>query len=870
MDKYRLVAWGVNKEKLAELRKNGQDTDYAVSSALVFYADGTSEYVEFPTYDDFMILYNEVMTNGLKEEDMTTLFDTSKAYNDLDLVSQSGIVFSDKTKAAFLAGKSLSPETREKVIARIEENNKQLILTPTSKIGEPMPEEEEEVEKEEDKFAKNAAMAAGIIGAGVIGLGAGLALANDDEPVIQPIVSEMNQEDSIVETPSMVDKDFAYYKENALETSQKDFFVNKAEVWLNETNAQESWQRVILDSEKAKELGYTDNECVFGFTAEDAYNLALRFNDMTKEEYVTLTGGKELDVVHIMDDSASQTNGTLSTIISYYVCSDECDLNIDKIINFNEQEVAQIEKFEKLFKEYKVLDTDETSKAAEEKMQEIKSELVEFAHNPDSNIANAKSYVLRTFAPAASIISQTHQYQDKIEITVKNTKTGNQETKSVKTDLFDELTMRTLITGYDKTWDSEQYLENLGISSSKYNLLYNDVETSIADLSCSGQSAKLNEVNEYINSLRMEDTISESAFAGSLTVNPNSDVKLDEQISSQMDNIHTKFDELTEGTYDAQVIIDMIDNELINNNTYPKNINYFKTAYIAEKQMEYKNTHGVTQGKVGDKIKVTASQVASLDPSTVTDGGTIWKDKDGNVVTEEEAKEEAREEENEREGIEDEEEAEKSAEEITQLAQQAYDAAYAHFAEGNTSDLTEWSNHEHEAVRNSYNMGKEDGKAYYKAKKEVEENPVVGGEITPVDSSDTTPSEPEPQPEPQPEPVTPEEPTVPTEPTQPEEPVTPENPTPPEEGITPNDPTKDPGFRPVVPEEVSVVEPVIVEMTATPVVASEAITTTVEAQPEYTDTEIDALINEFASEYPELFGNVENTQENTETQGYSK
>lgn len=857
MDKYRLVAWGMNKEAFNELKANGQDIDYAVSSALVFYTDGTSDYVEFPTYDDFMNFYNEAMANGLKEEDATVLFDTSKAYSDLDLVSQSGISLTDKTKAAFLAGKSLSPESREKVLARIEENEiqKQKELTTVSKVGEPMTEEEEEVvEKEDSKFAKG--VATGLVTAGIVGLGAvaiGNALDNDKE--IVPIVSEMNQEDSIVETPSMVGKDFAYYKENALETSQKDFFVNKAEVWLNETNAQESWQRVILDNEKAKELGYTDNECVFGFTAEDAYNLALRFNDMTKEEYVTFTGGKELDVVHIMDDSASQTNGTLSKIISYYVCSDECDLNIDKIINFNEQEVALVDKFEKLNNEYKVLDTDETSKAAEEKMQEIKAELVELAHNPDNNIANAKSYVLRTFAPAASIISQTHQYQDKIEITVKNTKTGNQETKSVKTDLFDELTMRTLITGYDRTWDSEQYLENLGISSSKYNLLYNDVETSIADLSCSGQSAKLNEVNDYLTTIKMYDL-------AVLSVDPENREK-------------TEYDKLIEGTYDAQIIIDMINNELVNNNTYPKNINYFNTAYIAEKQIEYKNTHGITQGKVGDKIKVTASQVASLDPSTVTDGGTIWKDKDGNEVTEEEAKEEAREEENEREGIEDEEEAQKSAEEIAQLAQQAYDAAYAHFAEGNTNDLTEWSNHEEEAVRNSYNMGKEDGKAYYEAKKEVEENPVVGGETTPVDGNGTTPTEPEPQPEPG-TPETPENPTVPTDPTTPEnptvpeEPVTPENPTPPEEGITPTDPTLDPGFRPVVPEDNSIDTPVTTEEPVVEVTTPEVEQPTVEAQLEYTDAEVEALINEFASEYPELFGNVENTQENTETQGYSK
>lgn len=838
MDKYKLLAWGVNKEALAELRKNGQDTDYAVSSALIFYADGTSEYVEFPTYDDFMNLYNEVMANGLKEEDMTTLFDSSRSYLDLDLVSQSGIALTENTKAAFLAGKSLSPETRERVIARIEEKEKALIVTP--KVGEPIPEEEEVVEKEEDKFAKGAAIAASVIGAGVIGVGAGLALANDEEPVITPIVSETIQTDTKVEVPSMVDKDFTYYKENALETTQKDFFVNKSEVWLNETNAQESWQRLIVDSEKAKELGYTDNEFIFGFTAEDTYNLALRFNDMTKEEYVTLIGGKELDVVSIMDDTNSMSNGALRTIISYYVCSDECDLNIDKVINFNEKEVAQIEKFEKLLSEYKTLDSEEKEKEAKEKMAEIKLEINEFAYNIDPELQNVKSYILRTILPACSIISQTHQYEDTITVTLYDTKNNVEVGREIKTDLFDEITMRSLVLGYKETeyigaFDAESFLEEHGIDEKRYNLVNTDVQRSKADESCSGQSEKLTQVNDYLMSIKMFD----------LEVN-----NVDPENKQK-----TEYDKLTEGTYDPQVIIDMINNELINNNTYPKNINYFNTAYIAAKQMEYKNIHGITQGKVGDKVKVTTAQVATLNPSTVTDGGTKWKDQEGNEVTEEEAKQEAREKEDKENGTITEEKAKEEVEDITATAQEAYDAAYNYFSSGNTGDLSEYANHENEAIRNAYNMAKEDGQEHYNLTKEVEADPIVGGEITPVNS---------------------------------------ETPTEPVEGITTTDPTLDPEFKPVVTSENITETPVVstvssvetsvetVENTVPTTTSDEGIVTTdptLEAgfKPVVVETEnsiTDEEIQNFASEYPELFGEVENTeeniQENTESQGYSK
>lgn len=696
---------GVNRELLQTVSKR----KYAAEKILIFFADKTTDVVDLSSFSDeekeeIINKYHTLIMESIKDiKYYETLYTDSKDFQKLE----------------------------EKALAEKDEKKALNIIAP---------------------FALG--LGGALIANSIYGIGK--ELVNDDEvnknndnstTIEQDNNTNVNINNTLTDIPDIKDKSFSFYVENAIDNSQKDLMVNITE-WLASTNGKETWQKVSLTGEKMAEYGYENSECLFGFTAENMKSLALRFGNYSKDEYVTIMGGNNIDVTAVMNDDDSMSNGALYNIISYYVCSDECNLNIQKVINFNDSEVANILEIEGLLAEYKALDKEEgKEKEAFEKMVEIKTWLYEYAHNVEFGNENAKSYILRTILPACSIISNTHQYQDEITLNLYDTKEDKNITMEVKTDLFDEIMMRTLVLGFDESesmgaFSAEVFLEEHGISNTRYNLLNTDVERSIADISCAIQIDKLTEADNYISTLRLENTTAEAAYSATIYVNTEAG-NVGEQVAKQYDamnsdinNVNTRFDQLTYGTYDSSLLDEMVNNYLRENDCYPMNMNYFRTHKIEEMQIQYKDTHGVTQGKKGDTIKVEEDKKVTITTDDLKDPNAEFLDDSGNPTTPDAALDDARDEFEEETGIIDgtDPESEEEIEEIIisreELLQGVYNATFNHFAgetavvngldTSNTYGQTytdSWASSEDQGIRASYLAAKVAGEQW-KANKE--------------------------------------------------------------------------------------------------------------------------------------------------------
>ncbi len=633
------IVFDLDKDKYKKLRKQNPNTAtvLAAQAMLVFHGDNNHEYIDMTNYADSAKLK--------KVQEYMNKASAARVNGEIVAYYSDDIKLIDSVERATGHKDFLPRAERDRIVEKVVDNA-------LSSID--VDENQNENSDLKKKVTVGALAAAGLLAlAG--GAGAGYAMGQKDDSknanpeALNRIVTEIGNTDVNIDnisTPiSLEGQDWLYYVNEALDSDQKSLFINQISPWLNEVNAKEDWERATLSQEQMTNYKFDDPECIYGFTADEAYALALRFNEYTNDQYVSLTGGKEIDTIDIMNDSNSQSNGALSKIISYYVNSDDCNLNISALLNFNEKEQAKIVEFETLFREYKALDNEKgKEKEAETKMQEIKKSLVNYAMDIDSEQVNAKSYILRTFLPAASIISQMHQYQDKIPVTLYDTKTQTNVDKDIKTALFDEITMRTLVLGYNETavmgaFDSEAFLEEHNISTSRYNLLNTDVARSIADQSCGTQATRLDEANKYIAAQRSEDLAMETAYAGSQNIDLSTVGAYD-----NLNNVRSHYDQLVNGTFDANTIIELLNKDLMDKNIYPKNVEYFTQYLITEKMIEYKNTHGVTQGKVGDIIKETYQQNVKVTEADLTAPNVTVRNHAGEVVSASEAMAEARQE----------------------------------------------------------------------------------------------------------------------------------------------------------------------------------------------------------------------------------
>lgn len=423
-----------------------------------------------------------------------------------------------------------------------------------------------------------------------------------------------------VEKASLEGQDYEFYVTVAPEGLQKDTMAAYHD-YVMEFNRSEDWMYQELTEDMIKELEKASitvdgNEAIFGFTAEELHALNLVYGTHTNDEYVTLVGGKQIDITKVISSSESEMNGAIRNAIIYYLNSDNSSLGIEKVVNFTEDEVAQIQKFEGMLQEYKTLLNDNKAKEAEAKMKEIKVAFLEYAHADDIDVNNAKPWILRTLLPVCSIYSTSYQYKDTITLNLYDTKTSEYVDKEVKTWLFDEITMRDLVEGYvecegQEAFDQIEFLKQFNINSSRYTLVISDNGVSRADEYIGGLVNKLEEANSYTEKLEEKNLTSDAAYLGG---GGNAD-------NSAYLNNNSEYDKLTHDSYNDSEVLELIDNDLKLENKYPKNQNFFTSMYskFTQKILEFKNAIAKKfSSKSSTKTDANVKQVTQIVPPTVT------------------------------------------------------------------------------------------------------------------------------------------------------------------------------------------------------------------------------------------------------------
>lgn len=751
------VCFGLDEELLGKYEGRKDKNFLALSKVCAFYSDNTFEIVDFNDLDarvDKSIFVKEAKDHLVDGGQMYSAIIDSDRWNNAVMRAESIKNAVESTKESTDLTNSIPDVEEENVVSEdasventdvepVEGEEVELVENenggydpidgdiPEASASDSQDEAgnestEDEEEKSDGDTLKKAALVGGTVLAGGAIIAAGMALEScedkaltKDNTVIESNIDDIKEVK--VEVPDMTGKDFEYYKENAIETTQKDVFVNKMSAWLDNTNGKEDWEKITLTEEEQKQYEVASDEFVFGFTSEEAFALVMRYGNYSEQEMLNITGGKTIDI----DQTIEYSNNAIKNAITYYVLSSECKLGIDTLINFDESGVKVIESFENLLAQYKAVEFEEgKEEEALALMKQIKKGLVELAHD-DQIDGNTKNWTLNTIGSACVIISNNHQYKDKIELNVYNNKTESNEIIEIKTDLFDELTTRDLFLGYDKTFDSEAYLEENKIDPKQYNLLYTDLEKGFADIDYSTQKSNLENFNKYAN-----ERINENVAAEAL-------VQFKGQIEGA-DNVTTEFDNVTHGTYDFNTLNDMLDDYLIKKNTYPivhgydsnslysKKMNMFFKK-ITDQQIAYKNTHGITAGKVGDIIKDVENAVinAPLEEILEKSENIVVVDSNGNESTLEKEKAKAVEKENKEKNIISEAEAKKEAVQEQVSAQSAYDAGFA-YGYGNGSYEAKYAESSDAIISSSWSTGFSDGQV--KKNNEAQAGQVTGGE----------------------------------------------------------------------------------------------------------------------------------------------
>ena len=423
------------------------------------------------------------------------------------------------------------------------------------------------------------------IGAGTIGFGLSRNKKDEDvvlaeEPAITTEVDTNATTIEVAEKISLEGQDWDYYFNNANASTQKDTMAkindfvmnfNRSEDWMYEKMTPE-----MIEALKEANIIVDGDEAIFGFTPEQVFALRLVYGHDTYEELTTMMNGEYIDVTKVMSSSESLMNQGIRAEIEYLLNSDQTRSGIEEVIGFTDEEKAQINPFLDSLQIYKELLKEEKYEEAEKKMKDIKEALVKYAHEPDVEAGNAKPWVLRTILPVSSIYSVSYQYMDTINLNLYDGKTGEYVDKEVKTWLFDEITMRDLVEGYKECvgedglvyqdgFDSVEFLKQFNISTQRYSIVVSDDGVSIADQYIGGLENRLEEANDYMQKLREENSAADTLVLDS---NPTANV-------SQ----NTELDEMTKDSFDSEEVLDLIEDNLVKENKYPKNLQFFTSIY---------------------------------------------------------------------------------------------------------------------------------------------------------------------------------------------------------------------------------------------------------------------------------------------------
>lgn len=467
---------------------------------------------------------------------------------------------------------------------------------------------EEENEKKPLSLGKKAAIAAGAVAtAGALAAGGFAlhnALANGNQP------QTTTEDENSLTKPDMEGQTWDYYEANAIDSVQKQFYTT-LEDWLTNFNNSVSW------------MSRTNNagqSAIFGLTPEETASLMLRFNEYTDEEIITICNGSNINADEIMEES----NHAIEKLITYYTISGT-PTGIDALFNdAHDKEVIQA------FEQHHQQVMNATNDDEKESLMQAEKQMFYDYFNSDVEGKETKaeaastSYLLRTILPADTIISQLNRYHDTEAIY----KIGSSEPINVKTSLFGEQMMCQFVTGWEN-FNQESYLGELGYSSSKYYVKTDGVQRSIADISCGEQEKKLRDGDSYRLELTETNAAVDTAIQTmKLTLQADNKYSEEEinQIINQMENNlndgkgYNSIDELTEYTYDRDLIEAMLDQKLKDLNKYPAYADTFdevieemflKQAAVKGSSKGYSSSSGSSSSSTGGKkVETTNPQEA--------------------------------------------------------------------------------------------------------------------------------------------------------------------------------------------------------------------------------------------------------------------
>lgn len=482
--------------------------------------------------------------------------------------------------------------------------------------------------------------------------------------------------------------------------------------FIEKNNVSESWETVELTDEEVKEINeilkemkYQEiegNKARFGFTPTELEALSLRFGDLTKEEITSIVGGNEIDVNATMDES----NSAIKKLIIYLTATDTYDMDVTELVEFNGKGTEAIKEINDMFKEYKSLVKEAKKDKAEEKMTEIRNWLINFSNSTDNELNSAKSYILRTYLVAGNILSEANGYKIDEELTVLNSKTDKNETIKVKMDLFDDLTMRNLVLGFDNTFNKEEFMKQNNIDSKYVLVSVSDVKRSVADEFCSEEELKLHAANVYMDQIKENDQDLEIGYA------VQSNIDLSKAGIEEFDNVKTKYDEYTDRTVNLNDFSRIYTDQLVKDGKAPLNSQYFETLGLASMVHDLEViSNPALGGKKGDIIS-TREQAQAI----IGNGAQILDE--AGLSQEREAAEKAA---AAKIGAYDgnsEADLAKAKEEATKLAQAraavlqgVYDATYNHFYGSNVINTSysydaSWEHSSDADVRSAWARGK--------------------------------------------------------------------------------------------------------------------------------------------------------------------
>ena len=473
-------------------------------------------------------------------------------------------------------------------------------------------EYDDEDAKKPLSLGKKAAIAAGAVGlASAIGVG-GVAGYNHFKNRDDANTIETQTDENTLTKPDMEGQTWDYYIENAIDSTQKQFYTTLGN-WLTNFNNSTSWMSRTNNNGQSS---------IFGLTAKEGASLMLRFNEYTDEEMVTICNGMNINADEIMEES----NHAIEKLITYYTISGT-PTGIEALFNdAHDKEVIQA------FEQHHQQVMNATDEDEKESLMQAEKQMFYDYFNSDVEGKETKaeaastSYLLRTILPADTIISQLNRYHDTEAIY----KIGSSEPINVTTSLFGEQMMCQFVTGWEN-FDQESYLGELGYSDSKYYVKTDGVKRSIADISCGEQEKKLRDADSYRLELTETNAAVDTAIQTmKLTLQADNKYSEEEinQIIDQMENNlndgkgYNSIDELTEYTYDRDLIEAMLDQKLKDLNKYPAYADTFDEVIegMFLKQAAVKGSSKGSSSSSGGSTKVTSV------PNTETKDPQVAKD----------------------------------------------------------------------------------------------------------------------------------------------------------------------------------------------------------------------------------------------------